>query len=87
MSNPTVSKVCSLCGTVERGYTRVFPEATSVSARQGYHSVCSLLGGSFPFQELVLCRSRCWRGVVGLSKELSKVSRLSLTFRLIHFVD
>ena len=74
MPRPKVaSTACDLCGNQERGYTRVVPDATSESASQAYTSIVTLLGGVFPFKELVLCRSHCWRYVIHLAKELNKV--------------
>lgn len=73
MPRPKVaSTACDLCGKQERVYIRVIPDATSDSASQAYTSIVTLLGGVFPFKELVLCRSH-WRYVIHLAKELNKV--------------
>ena len=64
--------VCSLCGETARGYTRVSQHSTSTTSREAYVSICVLFEDTFPFDELVLCRS-CWRNVTGLARELNKV--------------
>ena len=73
-------KFCSLCRNQDKGYAIVFPDATSDTARQLYSSVSSLLDGVFPFKELVLCRSRCQRHVIGLAKQLNEVGRILFSF-------
>ena len=69
-----MNTLCSLCGKQEKGYARVSANANSNTSREAYSNLCSLLGGVFPFKELVLCRT-CLRHVTKLAKELRKVRK------------
>lgn len=69
-----MNTVCSLCGKQAKGYARVSANATSNTSREAFSNLCSLLGGVFPFKELVLCLT-CLRHVTKLAKELSKVRK------------
>lgn len=69
--------ICNFCGeNFKSGYVRVSAQSNSESGRRLYTTICSLLGGVFPFEEeLVVCWAKCGRQrILRLEAELEKVS-------------
>lgn len=73
--------ICNICGQdFKSGIVRVSQQCQSEKGRLIYSTICSLLGGVFPFDdEIVVCWSKCARQrILRLEADLKKVCAGSL---------